>query len=582
MKSKESTKPIAGMIPRLVPTVSSSGSRFRWRVFVVTIGVAVAAITAFWVMVPPTYLTNDDVTIKRDLEGLTAPGAAPTGYVLMAHSILGWLLVWIERVIHVHVWDLVVAGLLICSIAMLLACAWSIATTASARVLSVGIALVVITPLLDGLQFTISATLAGVTAMTTAALERLSPSPGRGVLVASGVLLCVGLLVRPMGATAGALVTAGLLLPLAVCHRESRVVHLRRLLMAIAAVALVASLVVYLDDVAYRLSPAWNAYHEDNWMLARLFEWGGDLPPNVAEPLRAQLGWSANDWDLLRRFWGIDPSIHSHSRVEELYRAWSALADWRLRTAWLIQRTTAALTPARFFRLIVESRIALVTAALLAVAYASWRGAAAAVGSAAIFFAACIAIEITFKELPVRLFAPLQVGLVSAVLITCCTLSRPTKLPLTIICAGVAVALTVSETQTVVSRARAERNQSREIDAQVVELLQQQPSLLLLHADSFPSEYWWRPFHTPPVQLRAIQLGMNNHNPYVQLFAAHAYGESLLHAICTDPSILVVAERGRLDPVTTFMKERYGTDVDWREVYAGSFRAWRCSPGHRQ
>jgi len=40
---------------------------------------------------------------------------------------------------------------------------------------------------------------------------------------------------------------------------------------------------------------------------------------------------------------------------------------------------------------------------------------------------------------------------------------------------------------------------------------------------------------------------------------------------------LVIAERDRLEPVTTFLSEHYGTEVEWNETYAGSFRAWRCS-----
>jgi len=48
--------------------------------------------------------------------------------------------------------------------------------------------------------------------------------------------------------------------------------------------------------------------------------------------------------------------------------------------------------------------------------------------------------------------------------------------------------------------------------------------------------------------------------------------------MCTDPSIIVVAERGRLAPVTLFMREHYDTEVTWIPVYDGSFRAWRCAP----
>jgi hypothetical protein len=557
----------------------TSLASLRGRAFIALLVSTSACIVGFWVSIPPTYLTNDDVTIRRAIEGLTAPGAAPTGYVLMAHSLLGWALAWSERLTAVHSWDVVVAGVLICSIATTLAIAWSLFDGVAARALSVVAALVITVPLLSGMQFTISATLAGTAAMTALAMELLLPAPRKSVLLASAALLFLGLLVRPMSAAAGGLLSLGLLTPVAISSPERRAIAVRRLGIAAVAVGILAGTLVYVDDALYRLSPAWDAYHQDNWMLAWFFEWGGDLPARQVEPLRAQLGWSPNDWELLRLFWGIDPTIHSHERVEALYRSWSAMVEWRDRVGWGLDRTSAELTAPTFLRLFAESRLALGICALVALAFASWRGVLATLGSTVIFYAACIGMEILFKELPTRLFAPLQVGLVLAVLITCRVLSRPTTTALlTTLCAAAAVGLLVQEVRAVVSEAVADRRQSRETDAQVLDLLQQGPSLLLLHADSFPSEHWWRPFHTPPVALSAIQLGMNNHNPYVQRFIAHSYREPLLHAVCTDPSILVVAEPGRLEPVTVFMRERYGVDVDWRAVYQGSFRVWRCSP----
>jgi len=123
--------------------------------------------------------------------------------------------------------------------------------------------------------------------------------------------------------------------------------------------------------------------------------------------------------------------------------------------------------------------------------------------------------------------------------------------------------------------AMADAQQSREVE-QVADLLQLPPSLLVVHRYSFPSEFWWRPFHTPAVKLPAIQLGTNNHNPSVEDFVERTYHDSLLHVICTDPAVLVVAEEGRLEPVTNYMAEHYETHVTWTEVYAGSFRVWRC------
>ena len=572
-------------IPAIADTSSADSEatsldQFRWCTFVWALSITLGILVAFWIVVPPTYLTNDDVTIRRRLEGLSAPGAAPTGYVLMTQSLLGWAVVAVQRVVPVHLWDLIVASLLLCSIAALVATTWSMSRDVSDRLLSLAAMLVPIAPLLAGLQFTISSTLGGIAAMAIAATELLARAPRRTVLAAAGVLALVSLLVRPMGAMAGGLLVTALLVPVALSDRERRVTLVCRLAIAAALLAVTTVALTFLNHALYSLSPAWNAYHDDDWILAHVFEWGGDLPSRTVDSLRAQVGWSPNDWELLRRFWGIDAGIHSHMRLETLQRAWTTLLDWRLGAEWLVQRGATELSRATLARFFSESAVTLIVCTLMAVAFASRRGVAAACASTAIFFGACAAIEIGFKELPDRLFAPLQVALVIASLLTYRMLARPTTTVMARLCAALIIALFAHAAVSTAVGAVADSRQSKEIDAQVLELLQQRPSLLLLHADSFPSEYWWRPFHTPPVRLPAIQLGLNNHNPEVQRFVQRAYHGSLLRAVCTDPSIIVVAERGRLDPVTTFMKEYYGTGVTWIPVYDGSFRAWRCSPSH--
>jgi len=569
--------PAIADLPSAVATEPSL-DQFRWRTFVWTLSTTLGIVVLFWIVVPPTYLTNDDVTIRRRLEGLTAPGAAPTGYVLMSQSLLGWAVVAVQRVVPVHMWDLIVASLLLCSIAALVANTWSISRDGSDRVLSLAAVLVPIAPLLAGLQFTISSTLGGIAAMAIAATELFSRAPRRTVLVASGALALGSVLVRPMGATAGGLLLIALLVPVALSDPKRRLTLIRRLAITATLLAVTTVALAYLNHGLYSLSPAWNAYHEDDWILAHVFEWGGDLPPRTVESLRAQVGWSANDWELLQRFWGIDAAIHSHTRLEMLQRAWTTLLDWRFGAEWVVRRCATEISRSTFARLSSESAITLIVCTLMAVAFASWRGFAAACASAAIFFGACAALEIGFKELPDRLFEPLQVALVIALVVTYRMLARPTTTFRTQLCAAFAIGLFVHGAVSTAVGAVADRRQSKEIDAQVLELLQQRPSLLVLHADSFPSEYWWRPFHTPPVRLPAIQLGLNNHNPEVQRFVQRAYHGSLLQAICSDSSIIVVAERGRLDPLTTCSKEYYATDVTWIPVYDGSFRAWRCAP----
>src|SRR4029079_13441451 len=169
------------------------------------------------------------------------------------------------------------------------------------RALAVVAALAIMVPLLAAMQFTISATLAGIAAMTVIVMELLTPMPRKPLLLASAVLLVVGLLLRPLSAAAGGLLSAALLSPLAMNARNPTANGLRRLLLAAVALSVLAGTLVYLDRVLYRLSPEWSTYRDDHWRLAWSFEWGGGPPEPEVALLRARVGWSQNDWDLVRQ-----------------------------------------------------------------------------------------------------------------------------------------------------------------------------------------------------------------------------------------------------------------------------------------
>ena len=536
-----------------------------------------ASAVLFWAFAPPTYLTNDDVAIKSDLEGLMAPGGVPTGYAIWPHALLGWALVYLRRVIPIHAWDFVVAGLIICAAAFALAEAWSMSSAPRARVLSLLAALVVIIPLFDGMQYTMSATLAAAVGVFAIVMELWTQQPRRFVLAASAVLAVAGLLVRSDSAAAGGLMAIVLLVPLAIACREMRTPYLRGLFVAAAAMGVAAIALDLLNDGMYRLSPAWAASRSDWLATRRLLEWGSDLPDDVVSALRARVGWTANDWELLRRFWGIDPTIHSQARMALLFDWWPRLLDVRTRMVLLTQRGVADVSGGGFLHLFSESWMTLAAAAAVVYGTASRRGVATAAAATATFYATCIALEVFFKELPFRLFAPLQVCFIISILFTCRTLARPASRWSVVIAGIVLTGLVIMQALFVGADATANARQARDVDAQVAELLQLHPSMLVLHGDSFPSEFWWRPFHTPAVRLHAVALGNENHNPYLQRFLAASYQPSLLHAICTDPSILVVGESDRFAPVTSYMRERFGSDVTWTNVYQASFGAWRCS-----
>ena len=80
-QSSNLNQPFTGIMPI---TLMTSLVGVRGHVFIALLISTLVCVTGFWLTIPPTYLTNDDVAIRRAIEGLTAPGASPTGYVLMA------------------------------------------------------------------------------------------------------------------------------------------------------------------------------------------------------------------------------------------------------------------------------------------------------------------------------------------------------------------------------------------------------------------------------------------------------------------------------------------------------------------
>jgi hypothetical protein len=103
------------------------------------------------------------------------------------------------------------------------------------------------------------------------------------------------------------------------------------------------------------------------------------------------------------------------------------------------------------------------------------------------------------------------------------------------------------------------------------------PTLMIEHADAFPAEIFWRPLVPPPVAPPMIRLDDNNQSPHLQRFLSDTGRQPLLRALCEDPSILIVSHPDRLEPITVYVREHFGMDIRWDEVFNGSFRVWRCT-----
>jgi len=548
---------------------------FRWRTFSSVLVILTAVMTAAWSsLFPQFYLTNDDVTIRMALEGRTAPGGAPTGFALMTNAALGWAIVSAQRVLpSMPGWDLVLAVTLLWALGVLLALVWdALGTGWLARTTAVGALVLAIAPLIASVQFTISATLAGGASALLALAEMGAARRRKAVLGMALLLFVAGLLIRPMGGAAGALLAVGLSLP----HLRRRKWWWAHALGILGTVSVAFLAAQYVDVVLYGMRAEWDAYFRFNWIALALLEWGSDASNTLAGSIRQSVGWTANDWSMLLNSWGVDPVVHGFGRVSHAYQ---------VQTAALNQVGTLSLMFARIgnyssgsLRALVESSgLMAITGGLLSVAYATRRSAVQVVAVLLLFWATCFALDVAFARLPWRLLGPMQVLFVAATLITIGA-SRGAASPLlAILSLGAVVATTVPVLTAEAREAGSRLNRSQAVEGEVAQLRRLSPSLVIFYGSRFPREYWWRPFHHPPVELPAVALGWNNQNPQLHHYLSATGRQPLLRALCTDPSIFVVADKDPLTLVTTYMHEHFNTAVQWTQVYDGSFPAWRCS-----
>ena len=550
------------------------GLRFRWRPFLVALGCLAVGAATLWSVHPPVYQTNDDVSIRLALEGRTAPGEPATGFTALTHAGLGWSVAYLYRILpNAPWWDLVVASMLLVAIAVVaaivwdaLGCAWLPRATSQAALLIAAV------PLLGSFHFTVGATLGGATAVLLALVEACRVRPRWGVLAMAALLLVAALLVRTLGAASG-IVAAGLLCTPLVLTRGWA---LRPVALVLVVAVLLCAAVQYVDEIAYQMDDQWARYHRYQWILVRLFEWRGDLPQGERDVIRATVGWTPNDWQMIPGYFGVDPNVHGYERVARAYETSTANCGWADCFTWARDRLTRLDLPT-VRTILTRSGATLVATSIVAVAYASRRGAVATVVVAAFFLALCVGIETAFKELPIRVLGPLQACAVAVSLITVSASRRRPSPVLAVLALGLVLSVLRYQFTETTAAAEAFASDAQALDQEMNDLRRISPSLLVLHADTFPREQWWRPFHASPGGPPSIALGWNNQYPSLQSFLRKSGMEGLLTAMCSDPSVLVIAEEGRLDVVTTFFHEHHNAQIGWTQVYDGSFPAWRCS-----
>jgi hypothetical protein len=553
-------------------------SGFRWTTFGLSLAFVVCAVALLWIWVPPAYDTNDDVTIRRVLEGTRVPGQPPTGFALLPHAALGWSLVALRDAWpSAYAWDIAVTGILVWGLAVFLSLVWRSLNSAVALQLSAAIvAVTALLPLVGSVQYTISATIAGGAAILLAWSELEGDGARRRTVLAMAVALLVfGLLLRSGGALAGALAVIACLMPRAILARRPGM----RAMAGLAGGSVALAAVLYAADVAlYKTRPEWDAYREMNELVTALFDWNWQalLPAAVdVTGTRKSVGWTASDWTMLEHAWAVTPERFSVGSVREFYEATLAhltpmdYGSAAVQRLWMFDR-------ANWLERLHEAWPGLLGVAIVLAVYSQARDRRVTLAAVLFFAAYCLGVQIGFKSLPFRLLAPMFACFVSVLLST--ARLRPRGRISAVLVLVAVLLLSVYQARAVFAAMAANHRHSLQVDAEGAALAALQPSLVVIHRDRFPEEHWLRPFHTPSVRLLTIRLGRNNQNPQLLSFFQGSGLSTFPSAICDDPSILVVSEPGRLDVLTTDLRERAGRSVIWKPVFTGSFTAWQCLP----
>lgn len=546
-----------------------------WRTFVTALLITCAFIASLWMLVEPIYLEIDDAAIRLIIEGTDLSGEPPASHLVFTHEALARAAVALRRAFPgLQVWDLVLSVALATGIGCLGAIAWHAhGWSLAARGAAVVTVLAVVWPFVNGLQFTISAVICAGAAVVLAIYELFSrPAPRRWPLMAAGVLLLAGYSIRPMAAEGGALVILACFVPVALACDPRRTRLLR--LCAVGALLLAAFAALdYMDRALYTARDGWARYYDQTWQFVTLIDWNSAARDGQMDAIRAAAGWSPNDWQMLWLGWG--PTDQTLFGAEPVARAFAVLRG-ATSPFERLQTIVTGLTLPALMGVLRELTIVIALSMGLVLSTGNRRAVLLASVVLMEFVLICLVVQAGFKELPFRLLAPLQACLAGVIVVGASEHRRVGHRGTATVATAALVAICVQQGWVATRQARAELNHARAIERQTAELLQLNPSLVILHGDAFPAGHWWRPFHRPPAHLPMIRLGGNNGNPLLQHFLQRTGRPRLLLSICSDPSILVVADRSRLDLVTNYMAEHAARTVTWEPAFEGSFSAWRC------
>jgi hypothetical protein len=565
---------MASVASASVSTISARVYAQDGRLWIAFVGAAVA-ITFFTIwMMPPFFMSNDDVGMRRTASGWLAGTTRdmPSEFLLFQNVLVGLFLkslyihfpgvYWYETFLYLLL--SVSIGTLIFSIARLQPSAWPF------LVYLLFLAPFVATVVLM-LQFTAVAGFAAIAAvaLTFSMIVREPRSP-RGFGVSAISLLFVASLVRlRMAEIVPLLALPALLILLARANWRSTAVVIK---IAVASVLVIACGVAF-DWLYLDVSPGWGEFMEFNRIKGGIIDYHRVRLDSRTESLFRSIGWTPLDYEMLVNWFFTDTERFSLKNLRVVERAWAErgfLPAGILSVREFHRIAMAALTPS------VGACAGL--AVCLGALRSRWAALLASVGVALWFVLACIATALLFKTSPLWVEMPLCACSVTlawfATQAFACGTNRWSKAVGLI--AG--LALVGSAARELDNEWAGRQSLAAFAAADMQSLFVKPAALYVTWGADFPWESAYRPFARQQPRFPYLSLGSANQTPLVQDALARFGIADLPKALCTRPDLLLLSTPARADLLVRYVRATYGLPAEQKVVTAGTFvNAYRCS-----
>jgi len=514
----------------------------------------------------PFYQTNDDVTMRLLAEGHFVPAGKPVPFLLFINVVIGKVLTIAYRLMPGVPWYDLVLGASLTAAAAALVVVWIGSGQRREVLWTVILAVFFLLPAFVSVQFSIvglTCSAAGIALLVHAAVE---PGPRRLHAIFGTALFVWGSLIRFEGAVLMAIEGVVLALPLLFGGPSRR----RVLLFPAAALVLTMSFFA-VDRIAYNRSGGWSRFHEFDTLRRRGVDYlvPEQITPPVLARLRAETGWSENDFLLFSGWYFTDPAVYSMARARKAAGIFGG-------QVWSAARVNAAARDAGTF--LIRMRWTFLLLGLFVLA----RGPSFSL--IVHFFATTLTIvvlvgvvSVISKTPPPRIYWPMLI-LAATMLTIAARRDEPApRLWQTAIAAVLGLFVAGHSLPALHRTSEARRAAAANARRDVAELRRIDARLFIIHGNAFPYEDYWRPLHPAPPPFAFIGLGMTDQTPPVQDALRETASIDVAWSLCSDPSLILIAWDSIPPMLSRYVLEHRGAAVRFEPVFRGECMiSWRC------